>query len=311
MSSNEGTPDTRYLAIDGGGSKTTIVIVDADGEELIRVDGKTSNPSVIGLPAATGVLVDLINDALNQNGATGTLVKSWAGLSGFGRATDQAALRPVLDALLPDLRLTNDVELVLGALPGTTGIALIAGTGSIVAGRNEQGAFVRVGGWGHLLGDEGSGYDLGKQALHAIAEQIDGRGPETALTPLIFEEWEIAEPYELITRTYDPAVTKADIARLAKFPLDLAYRKDPVSIRIVESAASELARMVATAARKLGFAESLPLAMTGGMLIHHLIMRDKVLAQLREEWPVIESVIVIDPALAAARALAGHWGVPA
>jgi N-acetylglucosamine kinase-like BadF-type ATPase len=274
------------------------------------MDGPTSNPSVIGLPKAADVLVNLIQEAKGQAGSGGNIVKSWAGLSGFGRATDQAALRPMLDPLVPDLRLTNDVELVLGALPGTTGIALIAGTGSIVAGRNDQGAFVRVGGWGHLLGDEGSGYDLGKQALHAIAEQIDGRGPETGLTPLIFEEWEISEPYELITRTYDPATTKADIARLARFPLDLAYRQDAVSIRIVESATSELARMVVTAARKLGFTGSLPLAMTGGMLIHHLIMRDKVLGHLREEWPVIESVIVIDPALAAARALAGHWGLP-
>ena len=309
MSTTTGTPERHYLAIDGGGTKTTVVIVDAEGTEIGRSTGSTSNPSVIGLDAAADVLVRLATEAIEQSGSHGKLVSGWAGLSGFGRASDQAALRPILEPLIPNLQLTNDVELILGALPNRTGIVLIAGTGSITAGMNANGDFVRVGGWGHLLGDEGSGYDLGLRALRAITEQVDGRGPETPLTEQIFQHWGITEPYSLITKTYDPATDKAEIAKLARFPLGLAYHNDPVSVRIVDAAAAELARMVATAARKLGFTGSMQLALTGGMLIHYLIMREKVLGHLREEWPDLQSVIVIDPAWAAARALAGHWGI--
>jgi N-acetylglucosamine kinase-like BadF-type ATPase len=302
--------DSFFLGIDGGGTKTTAVIVDHDGLEVARAEGPTSNPSVIGFDAAGTVLTDLIGEVTTLGRASSSIASGWAGLSGFGRASDHEKLRPILEPIVPDLKLTNDVELVLGALPQTVGIALIAGTGSIVAGRNAKGEFVRVGGWGHLFGDEGSGFDFGRRALRAIAEQIDGRGPETTLTELIFQEWGITEPYQIITRAYDQQTDKAAIARLARFPLEQFYRKDPVSVQIVESAANDLASLVAAAARRLKFEASIPLALTGGIMIHHLVMRDLVLRKLREEWEIIDPVIVIDPALSAARSLAGFWGVP-
>jgi N-acetylglucosamine kinase-like BadF-type ATPase len=298
-----------FIGIDGGGTKTTAVIVDAAGKEIARAQADTSNPSVIGLEAASRVLVDVVSDARSQVKGNPSLSSGWAGLSGFGRASDHDKLRPILEPLIPELHLTNDVELVLAGLRNSVGVALISGTGSIVAGRSADGEFVRVGGWGHLMGDEGSGYDIGRKALMAIARQVDGRGPETSITKLVFQDLEITDPFNLISKIYDPAMDKAGIARFAKYPLDQAHSGDAVSLDIVNTAARELATMVTTAGRRLGFSSSLPLALTGGIMLHILMIREKVLANLREEWDEIQPVMVIDPALAAARSLANVWEV--
>jgi N-acetylglucosamine kinase-like BadF-type ATPase len=305
------TPQSRgFLGIDGGGTKTSAVIVDTDGHEIARAQGPTSNPSIIGLDAASQVIREVIDEARTRAGSGIEIERAWAGLSGFGRQSDHETLRPLLEATATDLRLTNDVEIVLSGLRENIGVALISGTGSIVAGRNAAGDFVRVGGWGHIFGDEGSGYDIGRRALRAIAESIDGRGPETTITQLVFHDLKITEPYDLITKVYDKSMEKAAIARFAKYPLDQAYRNDPVSLQIVDTAARDLAHMVTTAAQRLGFAGAVPLAMAGGIMLHYLIVRDRLFAILRDEGTLVDPVLVIDPALSAARSLAGHWGIP-
>lgn len=296
-----------FIGIDGGGTKTTAVIVDATGTEVARANGGTSNSSVIGPEAAASVVVDIINSAQSQVPGAAVLSGGWAGLSGFGRPSDHKMLRPLLEPLIVDLHLTNDIELVLAGLPGTVGVAVISGTGSIVAGRNAAGEYIRVGGWGHIFGDEGSGYGIGRDALKAISRCIDGRGPKTSLTKLIFHDLGITEPFDLISRIYHPSMDKAAIARLAKFPLDQAHGGDPVSIQIVDEAADQLADMVTTAARRLGFDLELPLALTGGNLLHILFLRERLLSRLREQWESVLPIIVVDPALAAARSLAGVW----
>lgn len=299
-----------FLAIDGGGTKTSAVLVDRTGRIVATAAGPTSNPSVTGFDRAAAVLSDLIGQVTRQAGPDRQIERGWIGLSGFGRASDRDRLRPILEPLVPNLTLTNDIELVLGALPRSTGVALIAGTGSIAAGRNQAGDFVRVGGWGHLFGDEGSGYDIGRRALRAIAAEIDGRGPKTEITRHIFDHWQITEPFDLIIRAYDQATDKAAIAYLARFPLDLAFHKDEVAMGIVEEAATDLASLVDTAARRLGFTEDLPLVLAGGIMVHYLVIREPVLARLSERWRIVDPLVVVDPALSAARGLAGHWGLP-
>ncbi|MEJ7837867.1 MAG: BadF/BadG/BcrA/BcrD ATPase family protein [Thermomicrobiales bacterium] len=301
-----------YLGVDGGGTKTTVVIVDAFGTEIARSTAPTSNPSVIGIEAASRVVFDGISAAESMLPAGFEVLSGWVGLSGFGRPEDHQALRPILERLIPEIHMGNDIELVLAGLPNAVGIALISGTGSIVAGSNSEGTFVRVGGWGHVFGDEGSGYAIGRDALKAIARSIDGLGPETTLNQLILGELGIdhSRPFDLISRIYAPSMDKAGIASLAKFPLDQAHSGDAVSLRIVQNAANDLADMATTAARRLGFVDRLPVALTGGNLLHILILRNLVLARLQETWHVVEPVIVIDPALSAARSLAGVVEIP-
>src|SRR5579875_3586243 len=100
-------------------------------------------------------------------------------------------LFPHLSSLAETVLLTNDAELVLGVLDKRVGVALIAGTGAIALGRNMQGATARASGWGYLLDEVGSGYELGRQALVAVVRAADGRGPQTMLLELILEHWQI------------------------------------------------------------------------------------------------------------------------
>lgn len=299
-----------FLAIDGGGTRTTAVLVDAAGQEQTRATAGTSNPSVIGLEAASSTLVGLIETIREQARTIDPFRVLWAGLAGFGRSADHQHVRAVLAPFAEDLRLTNDVELVLGGLRDRVGVAAIAGTGSIVAGRNAAGDFVRVGGWGHIFGDEGSGYDIGRQALRAVAEHADGRGPETDLTRRLFEELGVDNALDMIPKIYAGSFDKAAIADLARHPLDAAFHGDPVSIAIVQRASADLARMVDTAARRLGLSGTLPLALSGGILLHNLILRSDMIDRLTTSWEQIDAIVVVDPALTAARACAGHWGAP-
>jgi N-acetylglucosamine kinase-like BadF-type ATPase len=294
---------THFVAIDGGGTKTTAVIVDHAGNEIARTTTTTSNPSVIGLEPATTVLTSLVADILGAANVDAPAAGLWAGLSGFGRANDHAVLRARLSPFTADLKLTNDVELVLGAYPDMVGIAAIAGTGSIVAGRNRSGDFVRVGGWGHIFGDEGSGYFYGVEALRAVAAAIDGTGPDTDLARRILDEVGVADPFDLIPRIYG-AMDKAAIANLSRHTMDAAYHGDAVALSIVERGAALMATMITTAARRLGIAGHLPLALAGGVYLHNQITRRHLMDILEPNWSSIETTLVIDPALTAARSLA-------
>jgi N-acetylglucosamine kinase-like BadF-type ATPase len=192
--------------------------------------------------------------------------------------------------------------LVLSALPHQVGVAVISGTGSIALGRDVQGTLVRVGGWGHLLGDEGSGFAIGRDALQCAVRAADGRGPATGLLESILSRWQLSAPESLIERVY-PTFDKTAIAALAPLVLTLARAGEPVACRIEARAANELALAVMAVARRLSFAAgSLPVAFGGGVLLHEERLRALVTRRIGRTWNV-DPVLVEEPALSAARAL--------
>ena len=293
-----------YAGIDGGGTKTTVVLVDASGTERARVTSSTSNVAVIGHEAAGRVLRLAIEAATGLAHDDARIAGAWFGLSGGDQLADQARLRPFVDALVPEITMTNDAELILGALPGSIGVAIVSGTGSIAFGRNAAGDRVRSGGWGQIIGDEGSGYDLAQRMFDAFAREVDGRGPATSLTVRLREHLSLAAPHQLIAYVYRPETSKGDLAALSHIVVDEAERGDPVAMKIITESAGQLAETAAAAAHKLRFHQRLPLALTGGLLVNVEQFRTVVLGILSQEWPDIDCHIVNDPALTAARSLA-------
>jgi N-acetylglucosamine kinase-like BadF-type ATPase len=293
-----------FAGIDGGGTKTEVVVVNAVGREVSRVQSSASNAAVVGHDAAGAVLRDAVSRALQNLGPDARLEAAWFGLSGSDRPEDHRRLRPFVEDLAPTIRFTNDAELALGALPGSCGVVIVSGTGSIAFGRDATGTRARAGGWGQVIGDEGSGYDLARRMFAAYAWDVDGRGPSTSLTLRLTEHWSLAEPYQLIARVYAPAMTKGDIASLGRIVLEEAAAGDPVSSSLLDDAAKELADTAAAVARRLGFVTTLPLALTGSLVIHAEAFRTQVLAHLGETWPELSWQVVDDPALTAARFLA-------
>lgn len=291
-----------YLGVDGGGSKTLAVIVDASGAELGCAQAGSSNYTGVGLDTALHHIRQAVEQATQAAGCTFLPRGAWFGLAGVDRPLDHELFYPQLASLASSIRITNDADLAFSALPEMVGVALIAGTGSIVLGRDERGISARAGGWGHIIGDEGSGYDLGRQALRAAARAADGRGPHTLLLDLILRSWELQAPEDLINAVYS-SNDKARIAHLSASVFASARESDEVANQLLDQAADELAQAVLAVYHRLDFGNRpLPLALSGGLLLHETAYRERVLRLLRAKLPLGKVVTVSEPALSAARA---------
>ena len=312
MDAPSGTPERLFLGIDGGGTKTRAVVVDAAGLERGAALGAGANLHYVGAQRAIAAIIVAADEAARQAGGRLPLAAAWLGLSGLDAPADYAALAPGLAALAGVTHLVNDAELLLAALPGQVGVALIAGTGSIAVGRNAAGQATRVGGWGHLLGDEGSGYAIGAAGLVAAARAADGRGAPTMLLERILSAWGLGTAHQLIARVYAGASggETAPVAEVASIVLQAAREGDPVARGIVQRGAEELALAALTAARQLGFGEQpLPVALGGSLLLRDADYREAVMRAISREMALGEVALVEQPALSAARAaisLAAH-----
>ena len=293
-----------YLGIDGGGSKTLAVIVDTQGREQGRGQAGSSNHMAVGLPRALEHIYAAMAQARQTLDPAAVIQKAWLGIAGIDRQVDQQMFEAHVRSLASTVYVTNDAELALSALPDTVGIVLIAGTGSISLGRNAQGQATRSGGWGHILGDEGSGYALGLDALRAAVRAADGRGPQTLLLERILQQWRLLRPDELIGEVYGNE-DKARIARLSACVLQAEQDGDSMAHQIVQDNLDELVLVVRAVAARLSFSPQhpLPLALGGGLLVHEVQFQARFLKQLRQEQAIGQVVQVDQPALSAARSV--------
>jgi N-acetylglucosamine kinase-like BadF-type ATPase len=144
-------------------------------------------------------------------------------------------------------------------------VALICGTGSLAWGRTPDGRTARAGGWGYLLGDEGSGYDIALRALRLATQTADGRAAAHALLQAALDHWGLEAPEQLIGQVYRTETTRSEIAALAQRIVALADAGEPAAISLLDDAAHDLAQLVATVARKLDLIAP-PVALAGGLL---------------------------------------------
>lgn len=297
------TQHRSFIGIDGGGTKTDVAVVNDLGELVSRVQGPTSNKAVIGGEKAAQVLRTLIGQALTEAGMPGPVTAGWIGLAGADRSEDRDVFRKALSDLIETIRITNDAELVLSGNPERVGIALIGGTGSIAFARNEAGLSGRSGGWGHIFGDEGSAWQLAVDGLRAVAAASDGRGPGTALSDTIVEYWDVSAPQQLILKVYDPAVRKGDIAASAPVVVETARSGDPVAMRLLESAGSQLATLVTSLLHRIPFDSPPSVAVTGGLLLKSPEIREHLRKCLVDQPCRNEFARVDDVAVSAAQAI--------
>jgi len=272
-----------FLGIDGGGSKTDCVLLDAHGQVLRRAQGGPSNPLRGGYPQAWFSVSGTADMVLARQSLKATDISGICG--GFGGAARPAVAKRMsifLERSFPkaEVRVTTDIEIALeAAVEKGVGVVLIAGTGSVAYGRNAEGKTVRAGGWGPWLGDEGSAFDIGRRALTAVRRHEDGMGPATALSERIFKSLDarnwgtlvehIAKnPDEVFPRVY-PLVARA------------AEQGDEVSRKILDSAADALVELADHVIRKLGLAgEKFPLVRAGGVFGHCAYLDSLVDARL-------------------------------
>lgn len=294
--------ESYYLGVDGGGSKTLAVIVNEQGVEVGRGLANGANYNAVGLDTAITNIYIAVEQAMHTRGCHFPLHKAWLGLAGVDRPADYEVLLPRLRGLAESVQLSNDAELLFAGLEKATGVVLISGTGSIALGRDAAGHRARSGGWGHILGDEGSGYAIAQQALRAVVRASDGRGPQTALRDRILQAWNLHDTDELIGEIYSEQ-DKAKIASLSSWVMITARAGDPVAASILQQAAKELALAVHAVCQALDFpSQEIPLALGGGLLINEADFCTQVIQHIRHTQPIGQVVLVNHPTLTAARA---------
>ena len=245
---------TRFiLGLDGGGTKTDAVLCDEQGHVVARAIGAASSITGQGTERAQAALHAVIEAVTAHIPDKSQVAGCYAGISGGGLAANQEKFREMISQILPDckgLACGSDAINVLTAGVGTkNGIIAIAGTGSCIYARID-GVMKQVGGWGYLLGDEGSGFDLGRRALISALKALDGRGKETVLVALLESK------LGMTLREYIPVFYRSDakteVASLAPLLLQAAADGDPVAQEQAREATMELAHGILTADRLIG-----------------------------------------------------------
>lgn len=277
----ESTTSIRFdlvAGIDGGASKTICAVADREGRILARGRGGPSNYHAEGLDRARASLAAAVGEALAALGAeAGQVSAVCAGLAGVARLRDREAVAPVLRELFPaaDIRLESDAKIALvGGTGGRPGVIVSAGTGSVAYGMNAAGKETKVGGWGYLFGDEGSGYDIARRGLAAVLRAFDGRGSATSLQEAFLNVLHLDQPDDLIPVLYSNPLSPARVAALFPLVLREADRGDGVAVGIIRDAAEALAELAVTAALRLGLAaEPCPIVTAGGVFRGELLRR--------------------------------------
>lgn len=244
----------RYvIGIDAGGTKTVCLLADEHGQVVAEARSSGANLQAVGELELEKVLHAVMAETIGDRGLWPQAI--CLGIAGVDREDDSAIVRAVMRRIGFNARtiVVNDALVALVAGAGREpGLVLIAGTGSIAYGRDARGRAARAGGWGYVLGDEGSGYWLGRRALRAVVRQNDGRGAPTLLTDRLLQHFGITRPQDLVQVVYYRNLRPAAIAALATHVSQAAIAGDRVARDILQEGADELvasARSVMTRLR--------------------------------------------------------------
>jgi N-acetylglucosamine kinase-like BadF-type ATPase len=278
-----------YLGVDGGGTKTSLVLIDSDGEILATHVAPGSYYLSIGMDALGALLAEAVRTVLYKAVVTADeLDFAFFGLPAYG---EDSALLGTLSQL-PQQFLHADTFLCgndmvcgwAGSLLCRDGISIVAGTGSICYGER-QGAVARSGGWGELFSDEGSAYWIACRGLNLFSRMSDGREAPSALYDLVKQSLPIDADLDLCAHIFSHlGGDRARIAQLSKLVTQAARAGDEQSMAVVDDAAAELALLVDATRRQLEFAagEPVPVSYSGGVFEHlGAMLTEKFSARLR------------------------------
>ena len=285
------TPDPAgpdAIGLDIGGTKTHGIRLRGGtvaGEALAG----SANVQNVPVDAARAALAEIFA-GLGTDGVTTVI----AGSGGVDTARDEEALRGLIAEHVPGavVRVVHDTRLILAAGQASEGIAVIAGTGSVAWGIDASGRQARSGGWGYLLGDEGSGYWVGREAVrHALRCHDLGQEPDDLATAIL-PACGVAGPTELIGLFHGPT-DRRYWAGKAGLVFDAARAGNPAAAEIVHAAAGHLAGLTVDVARQLQI--SGPVVIGGGLGMHQPLLQDLLRERLRTDGLTDIRFLAADP----------------
>jgi glucosamine kinase len=298
---------TRILiGADVGGSKTAVGV--SDGQTMLaRAEGAGAAVRPGRALASASVIAEVVRQALAGAGRlTGDVL--YVGAAGAGRDPERDELRKALrgENLAANVVVATDIEIALAAaFDEAPGIVVSAGTGSVAVGRDRTGQRHRIGGYGWQMGDEGSGYAIGRAALGAVSRAADGRSPRTALSERVLAVSR-SENFDALVR-WAAGASPAEVAALAPPVLEVAAQGDPLAQGIADYAARELTQLAICLLPMMDLQPPVGVAITGGLLSSDGPLRRSVLARLKEEPGLTPVDAPVDAVMGAIR-LAGREG---
>lgn len=282
------------LAVEGGGTKTNSVIADENGKIIAKSTTGPSNFLIVGFEKACENIIQGLQDCINNSKINNSDIKvAMLGLTGAGRKLDQDNMRKAFKDYSVSKGFTfnsiivdSDARISLeAAFPNKPGMILISGTGSIMFGKDGQGNLYRVGGWGRILGDEGSGFYIGKKGLISSIKQIDGRGEKTLLFDLISEKYNLNSLETIIKSIY---TDNFDIAKIAPLVFEAAEKDDKIAKEILNEAADELLLHIETMIKKINFVDKIGLSFVGSIITNDNYIRRKIVNYINSNLKQIE-----------------------
>ncbi|HEX6161746.1 MAG TPA: BadF/BadG/BcrA/BcrD ATPase family protein [Vicinamibacterales bacterium] len=292
------------LGIDAGGTKTVALLADGDGRIIGEGRAGAANLQTEGELEVEKILHTVIERATEGRHLTPAAV--CLGMAGVDRRDDAVVIRDIMRRLgfRTNALIVNDALIALVAGAGASpGVVVISGTGSIAYGVSHHGVAARAGGWGPTLGDEGSGYWIGRRALAAVMRDADGRGPQTDLTRLVLRHFSLPKPDALVAEIYHQPQGRRAIASLGTVVDGARDAGDPVASDIMSQAADELALAAASVITRLDMrGEQFPILLAGGMLRESAWLAVEVRRRMAEVAPRANvEPLTHEPAIGAVR----------
>jgi len=282
-----------FLGIDAGGTRTRAVVVTGDGRVAGVGEAASANYHNVGIALAGVRLLEAASGAWKSAGKKmRPAAHAFLGCAGVKSGPDISVVRAAAEAAglaaIGGVTVENDLHNALaGGLSGRPGIALIAGTGTNCLGRDPGGRTFMCGGWGWLLGDEGSGFGLALSAVKAATRSADGLERATTLLPAALAFFGVSEPNELLARFYTRKWTPAEISEFATVVTRHAAEGDALAKKVLSSGARALAELAGRTARALDFPGRPEVVLLGGCARSGPPYQDLIEKEIRATCPNI------------------------
>ncbi|MDP4153010.1 MAG: BadF/BadG/BcrA/BcrD ATPase family protein [Bacillota bacterium] len=280
------------IGIDGGGTKTILKIADLDGKIINSVTGGPCNINSSDSENIEVMLSSLLSKATRDIGLDlEDCAYLCIGTAGAGRENDRKRVKKIIRSAgyKGALKVTDDAVTVLRAGVEHEGIILVSGTGSICMGCTSEGKVARVGGWGHIIGDEGSGYAAAVLILKAVMHAYDGRGLNTKLKNLVLGHLDFENEEQLIAYVYQQGNGKNEIAEISEMLVPACEEGDSAAIAIIKFLGKELVEQVSTVAGRLGFEKrQCPLVISGGFINNNRFLLEEVRELIKQQYPLMK-----------------------
>lgn len=260
------------LGIDGGGTKTTAAAATEDGKIIADFEAGPSNVFKVDAAASAAALEAVIDGCLHgAHAARSEVVSVCAGLAGVDRPTIQKQITDILHNILTTDRISvvgDATTALVGATGGETGMVVISGTGSIAYGMNAHHQRARAGGWGHIVDDFGSGYDIVRNAFNEVFRAHDGLEPPTRLKQAFLEELQVDNVDDLLIVIHREFTSAGKIASLFPLVQAVADGGDLIAGKILERAGHDLSSTAEAVVRKLDLYNLRFICATAGGVFH-------------------------------------------